>query len=205
MVEHAEEIARRVFQPDDERVRVRGFETDLGEIGDLAVIVFAGVDDLHIVEAHAGVRRSERGLEDALVGQQEILRGDGVAVAPLRVVTQMEGVRAPAVGDVPVFGHAGDGVEVPGVLRDESLEERVEDVALGFADDGLRVETSGVAAVAPEEDLFVVALADATAFADTAGKAAGEKQRLGDLRKFPFQFSPFFVIPNSARGWQGQA
>ena len=143
VVEHPQEVSGRLLERDDQREIIRGLDAHLCEVADLALVELPCVDDLHVREACGRILRAERGQEDAALGFDEIARGDGVAVAPAGVVAQVKGVHLAVGRDVPRCGDTRDGVQVLGVLRDESLEERVEDVAFRFADDRLRVEVGG--------------------------------------------------------------
>jgi len=89
-----------------ERAGVEGLGADLGEIGEFAggVVGGAGED----VE-HVGVVGGELGVEDALDGEHEVLGGDGVAVGPEAVGSEVERVGETVGGDIPAGGGAGEG------------------------------------------------------------------------------------------------
>ena len=187
VAEQRKEIRGRIDEMNDERVVVRGLEADLGKIGDLAVVKLPGVDDRAVLPEILRVLRAEIRREDAAVGLDEIARGDGVAVAPLGVVAQVEGV-GPAVGrNVPAFRDAGDGVEIVRVLGDEALEQRVEDVAVGLGDVGLRVEVLRFRAVAPDRKpgrgCPARRVRRGARSRKAEGQAEGRSKRLGGRRK----------------------
>ena len=101
-----DEVGGGIFQADGEGVVVEGGDADLGEVGEGAVVESAGVGDE--VEL-AGVVGSGGGIEHAPPGADEVVRGDGIAIAPGGGGAEVKRVVFAVSGDVPPFGHAGLG------------------------------------------------------------------------------------------------
>jgi hypothetical protein len=65
-------------------------------------------------------------------------------------------------------------MQIMRVLRDEALEERLQDMALRHAGDGLRIEILRLGAVAPVQDLIAIPAGDAAAAGDATGRRGGQ-------------------------------
>ena len=106
-----EKARRRVFQGDDERVRVRGTKADRGKIRQFAGGEGAGV--FH-QEQERGLGRRRGGGEHALVRGEEISGGHGFAVGPKRIAPEVKRIGALVRGDFPALGGGGLGRGVVG-------------------------------------------------------------------------------------------
>ena len=90
-----------------------------------------------------------------MVGIDEIVRGHGIAVRPLRVLPQKEapfrevGVRLPAFRDARFVDRV-----VRDMVDDEALEERAEDVRVAHRGDDVRIERLWFGPVPEEEDFL---------------------------------------------------
>ena len=154
------------------RVGVEGGDADLGEIGDGAFVEGLGV--LDDVEERSALR-SERRREDAAVGGDEIVGGDGIAVGPFCVGAEVEGVGEAVGGRIPALGDAGDGFEIDGVFSDEALKEGGEDVVFGESGREVRVEFADLRADAAMEDLVAIATFDGGFAFAAGGESRGQK------------------------------
>ena len=140
----------RVFEGADERVVVGRFDAHLFEVGDFALVELFSI--LEEVE-HGGVGTRHFRIENAVVGVDEVVGGDGVAVGPFGGLAEMEGPFGEVVVGIPALGDARvvDGV-VGGVVGDEAFVEGAQNVAVADGLDDVRVEGFRFAAVAEEED-----------------------------------------------------
>lgn len=118
-------------------------------------------------------------MEQAVVGENEIVGGEGRAVGPFAVRAEVEG----PLGEVLVVLPGGRGarrvgVVFLGIVRDQPLEQGADDVALDHPGDEVRVERFGVAGIPDDQDLFAVRLLD-LGFALAAGEAeqGGEQEK----------------------------
>ena len=125
-------ITRR---PDLREIRIRAF-----------VEVLRALHVVELVSVFGGGLRRER----ALPRSEKIARGHGVAVAPLRIVPQVESIDAAIRRNVPALRHAGLR-RGRGVKRREALEERVRDAAIGLAGDQRGVDRLGFRAIEKNE------------------------------------------------------
>jgi hypothetical protein len=87
-------------------VVAEGGDADLSEVGEAAFVESAGVGDEVKL---AGVVGSGSGIEHALPGADEVVRGDGIAIAPGGGGAEVKRVVFAVSGDVPAFSHAGLG------------------------------------------------------------------------------------------------
>ena len=147
-------------------------EAHLREVGQPALVEGFGV--AHHVEQGRVVGRQRR-RQDAAEGGDEVPRGDRVAVGPLGVGAQVEGVGEAVGRDLPALGHAGHGMQVARILGHQAFEERGDDALLGEARHELRVEIADFGADAAVEDLFAVAALDVGLAAGAGGNAASQR------------------------------
>jgi len=148
VADELEEVRDGVLELDDQRARVRRAEADGPEILGLARVEVLG--PAHAVQ-HRAVFRAEARPEHALVAEEEVRRGDGVAVRPLGRFAQAEGPGLAVRRHRPALGDARDGVQVLRIVIDESLEEGAHDVAFAEPGDRLRVETRGLGHVVDDQ------------------------------------------------------
>lgn len=94
VVHRVEEKRCGLAEGDLERARIDGVEAGFREVGEFTFVVILGADD---VPEHVGILGTEGGRDHALVALDEIVGGDGVAVGPLGVGAEVEGV-AESVG-----------------------------------------------------------------------------------------------------------
>ncbi len=146
-----------MFEFDEERVFVGGVDADLGEVGQRALVVGAGVLDR---PQEVRELRPEFGGEHTPPTVDEVGCHERRAVAPDRLGPQVERVRQPVGRRVPTLGYPGHGMEVMVIVVDERLVEGAHDVGLGDAGDDLGVEFARLAAVAQVQDAVAVALFD---------------------------------------------
>jgi hypothetical protein len=142
-----EEVGGRVFEGDAQGPGIEGADADLGEVGEAALVEVARA--AQVVELR-GILGAGEGIEGAPPGADEIVGGDGVAVAPAGVGAQVEGVDSAPLANIPAFGDAGDRLGV-GVKRSQPLEEGVGDAAFGLAGDEGGVERFGLGSVEENE------------------------------------------------------
>jgi hypothetical protein len=150
VVHRVEEEGRDLPQRELDGAGIGSLEAGLRKIVELALVVVLGAHD---VPEHVGVFRAERRRDHALVALDEIVGRDRVAVRPLGIGAEVEGVDETVGGDLPFFGYAGDDVELR-VLADETLEKREGETMLGDARDNLEVEVLRLGGVAVEQDFF---------------------------------------------------
>jgi hypothetical protein len=103
----------------------------------------------------------------------EILRGDRLAVGPLGLFAQMEGINEAVGRNIPRFGDARHRVEIFWIVGDEAFEEGQRETKLWHAGDDLRVDVLRFGAVADVQDFFRRSVV-------SGGRvfvAAGEEQR----------------------------
>ena len=83
---------------------------------------------------HGGVGRGQSRMEDAVVGVDEVVGGDGIAIGPSGIVAEVEGPLGEVFVGLPTFGDAGFVLAVVGgVVSDEAFEEGAEDIAIADA------------------------------------------------------------------------
>jgi hypothetical protein len=153
--EDLEEVRRGLREAHDKGVRI-GREKAHRRPRPFPAMV--GLGTLHDVEP-VRVLTGEAGLERPAPGEDEIVRGDGVAVAPARLGPQVKGPGAAVRIEFPSRGHAGDdGLIVRRARRDKALDQRPQDAHLGDAGDGLRIEVARFRPVVHQQDAQVVGL-----------------------------------------------
>ena len=143
-----EEIRDGVLEFDDERVRVRRAQADGAEILGLAGGEILGATD---AVQHRSVFGAEARHEHALVAEEEVRRGDGVAVRPPGLLAQAEGPGLAVGRHRPAFRDARDRVKVLRVVIDQAFEKPADDVAFAEAGDRLRVESRGLGHVVDDQ------------------------------------------------------
>ena len=169
------EIGGGVFEGDGEGEGVGGGDADLGEVGELAGVIGGGVgDDVEL----RGVVGAEGGVEDALPGADEVVGGDGVAIAPEGVGAEVEGVVFFVGRDFPFFGDAGAG-GAGFVDAAEAFEEGCGDAHADLVGDDGGVEGFGFGAV-DEDEVGTVADAAAGGEGEAEEGEDGEAGHAGD-------------------------
>ena len=171
-----EEVGHGVFQLDDERARIGRAEADRTEVLGLARAELLGAAD---GVQHRGVFRAEARTKHALVAEEEVRRGDRVAVGPARVGAQAEGPRLAVRGHRPALGDAGHGVQVLGVVVDEAFEEGADDVAFAETGDRLRVESGRLGHVVDDQVTLGGLLLDGGLAVAAACEQAGQGEQGG--------------------------
>ena len=148
--EELEEIGRRPLERDFQGLVVDGAHAEL--IDRHRLVGGGGVDRLGILDRIEDRRIARRGCRvlDAAEGEDEIVRGDRVAVRPFGVGAQLERIGQAIVGDRPAFGDAGN--NGPGrVIDGQALVQILEDVRFDV-DRGMRlIEGLRLAAIAAVE------------------------------------------------------
>ena len=132
---------------------VQDLETNLIEIRDFVFIELLRVG--HHVK-HVGVFRTQRGREDAFVGIPEIPCCDGFAIGPLGVAPKVEGVNRSARRNIPTLRDTGNRMKIMRVFRDQSFEQRHDNVMFGHTGDDLWIEFLWLGAVALVKNLLAV-------------------------------------------------
>ena len=115
-----EEEGRAVAKGQLEGVVVEGFEAGLGEVGNVAVDVVRGTDD---VEEFVGIFGAKSGGKDALVGANEGFSSERGAVGPTSFGAEVKSPDKAVVGDGPSGGDARYGIGAGGALGNEAFEE----------------------------------------------------------------------------------
>lgn len=145
---------------EEEGVLVEGLGSDLGEVFDLAFVVFLGVfEEVEHFPILGGPARV--GGEHALVGEDEVVRGDGDAVGPFGFGVEVEGPLGEFFVGGPFHGRSGEGGAVlGGVLDAEAFEEGADDIGFEDAGDEVGVEAFGLVAISDDEDIGFIRLLD---------------------------------------------
>jgi hypothetical protein len=142
----------------------------------------AGVEALTVFEGEeeVSVFGGELGREHPTVGEDEVVRGDRIAVGPAGLGAEMEGPSEIVGRDLPAGGDGGDGLAGHGVVLGKAFEERLNDIKglLGVGD--LRIEIVGLGEVAEVEDLFAVAGGNVGLAFRAGGEKEGDEQPGGD-------------------------
>ena len=172
VAEELEEIRDGMLEFDDQRVRVGRTHADGPE-----VLRLAGGEILGAADAvqHRSVFRTEARPQHAFVAEEEIRRGDGVAVGPLGRLAQTEGPGLAVGRHRPALGDAGDRMQVLGVVIDQAFEEGADDVAFAQPGDRLRVQSGGLSHVVDDQVAlrgFLLGGGPAVAATDQQGRQA---------------------------------
>ena len=138
-----------MFERDLKRLVVDRLDAEFGRILDLA-----GVDRLGILHRilQIGVLRGVLRVHQPAEGEDEVLRRHRLAVRPLGVVAQLEGVGQAVVGDFVALGDAQHRLGV-GILGEQALVDVARDPVLPVARELLRIERGDVAAVVDDHFL----------------------------------------------------
>ena len=177
VADHRREVGHGIFGGEHQGVVGRGAGAELGEVGELA-----GVERLAVFQdvEQGGVFGGETRGENAPVGENEIVGGDGIPVGPPGVGPEVKGPREPVGRVFPALGHGGHGGGVRGVVLGEALEERHRDVRVLLGADHVRVEIRGFGEVADVDHLVAVAGFDGGVALGAAGAEQGEEGGEGD-------------------------
>ena len=179
--DHAGEVGHGVSEGEFEGMVVDCLHPNRGEVGDIAGQVFAGI---HQAEKHGGVFRTEFGGENALIGPDEIVGGERLAVGPFGRGTQVEGPLEGVGTRLPPRGDAGNWFGGSGIVVGESLEESDDDLEVLQGTDGLGVEVGRLRKVTNVEDLVAVARGDGSLATATAREEQdGDEGRGGEAEE----------------------
>ena len=161
---------------------------DAGELFLLGAALFAeGHDALDRVE-EVGVVGGEVGPDGAFPGEGEVVGGDGVAVGPLGVFAEGEGVGELVVRDGPGLGGGGSDGAVDGVDLDQGLEGEVHQPEVDHRGGADRVDRLALGRDTEAEGGHVVARGGGLAApgqGEASGEASGERQGGGQRRQSP--------------------
>ena len=91
-------------------------------VGDPEGVVVHGLGLLHL-EIVAGVGRGGLGVHHHLVGEQDVLGGEGGAVVPLDAAAQLKGNGEAVRGDLPALGQVAHLVEVAVILHQAVVDQ----------------------------------------------------------------------------------
>ena len=154
VADHGGQIRYGVVEREHEGAIVGRAGADERGVGD-----FARVEGLAVFEGEEerSVFGGELGAEHPAVGEDEVVRGDGIAVGPLGVGAEVKGPGEVVGGDSPALGDGGDGLASLGVVLGEALEEGHDEVERLLAIGDVRVEIVGLGKIAEVEDLVAVA------------------------------------------------
>ena len=149
MREQLQEIGRRRLERDLQRLGVDRLDAERRQLG------FAGIDLLRVLDGveYLGILRLGLGVLDAPEREHEIAGGDGIAVRPLGVRAQLEGIGDAVLARRPGLGDTGRHVAL-GVLHHQALEEIAQDVGLDRGRGLLRIEGLGLALIGDAQDFF---------------------------------------------------
>ena len=104
----------------------------------------------------------------------------------------MERVSPGVLGNVPTLRHAGHGMQIVRVFRDQSFEQGGNDVVLRHTGHNVRVHVLGFGAVAAKQNLLAVAKTDArwrrrATAQQGSGNRRGNLQMTNDEARMPKQ------------------
>ena len=157
MIKEREKVRRWIGKCDLQRPIIENAKTDLVEVVDLAFVECLRVRDRI---KHVSNWRSERWRENAAIRIDEVLRNDWLAIGPLCVMPQMKRVNLFVRRNFPTLCHAGDGMQIMGILGNEALQQRGNDIERTDAVYDLWIEVLHFLAVALVQNLEPVAYFD---------------------------------------------
>ena len=147
--QQAEHERRAFLERDHECLRIGRGETDGGKIMRAAFAVVLRTSDPVRVD---GIFRAEFRLDDAAEAVEEIVGGQGIAVAPLQAGAQVERVRLAVGRNVPAFRRPGHDAAAIRRVLDQPFKECAEDRVFRAADSGGGVEIARFGGVADVEN-----------------------------------------------------
>ena len=157
MIKEREKVRRWIGKCDLQRPIIENAKTDLVEVIDLAFVECLRVRD---GIKHVSNWRSERWRENAAIRIDEVLRNDRLAIGPLCVMPQMKRVNLFVRRNFPTLRHAGNGMQIMGILGNEALQQRGNDIERTDAVYDLWIEVLHFLAVALVQNLEPVAYFD---------------------------------------------
>ena len=137
-VHQAQEVADGNLQSDLQSLAVEGLDAQLALVH-LAVDDGGGVLDLADVAEHIAVLGSQSGINGPLPCEDEVVSGHRLAVGPVGILPQVEGVDSAVLAHIPALGNGGDGGAV-GVHLGQTVGIVGDDLKAGAVGGDLRIQ-----------------------------------------------------------------